>query len=99
MPNRILAYERIAAIASVPHWTAEHATEMLTRAFAFDNKDTRNRFVADVEAVADAIGHGFQHVFDGNVVRITLTTPEVGGLSELDVDLAQAIDSLFEDKC
>lgn len=96
--NRILAYERIAAVASVPDWTGDHAAEALVRKVGFKDKETRNRFIADVQSLAAGIGHSFQHFFEGNAVRISLTTAEVGGLSELDVELAQAIDNLIEEK-
>lgn len=98
MSNRILAYERIAAVASVPDWTGDHAAEAFVRTIAFEDLETRNRFVADVQNLATEIGHSFQHAFEGNAVTISLTTAEVGGLSELDVELAQAIDSLIEEK-
>jgi 4a-hydroxytetrahydrobiopterin dehydratase len=96
MPNRILAYERIAALASIPHWQASDHREAVQRSFEFADFSTAIEFVNQVARIAAEMQHYPEWSNHKNRVDITLTTPEVGGLSELDMDMAQAIDELLE---
>lgn len=98
MPNRILCYERIAALASVPNWKAHQASETLYRDFQFANKDTADHFLEQVRLLEKDLAHPVHKIIHEDAsITVTLLTSEVNGLSELDMELAQSIDELTLD--
>lgn len=50
--------------------------------------------VGKIAALADKQQHYPKVVLSANEVEVTLDTPEVGGITEMDVDLAKAIDEV-----
>jgi|GEM_PF-3873251 len=96
MPNRILCYERIAALASVPDWKAHQASETIYREFQFADKDTADHFIEQVRLLEKGLKHPAHKISQEDArVSITLMTSAVGGLSEMDMEMAQAIDDLL----
>ena len=78
--------------ADVPSWQVEDGA--LAREFAFADFITAFGFMAQVALLAEALDHHPEWSNAYGRVRISLTTHDVGGLSELDFALARRIDAL-----
>ncbi|MGD0171096.1 MAG: 4a-hydroxytetrahydrobiopterin dehydratase [Halobacteriota archaeon] len=78
----------------VSKWKLEDATK-LTRSFRFNNFIESMRFINDVAQLAEAEGHHPDIFVSYSYVRISLTTHNIGGLSENDFIMAAKIDEIF----
>ena len=76
-----------------PHWTV--VDTRLTRRFTFSDFVEAFGFMSRVALLAEARNHhpNWSNVY--NRVSIELTTHDLGGLSDLDAELAAAIDALL----
>ncbi|MCS6808911.1 MAG: 4a-hydroxytetrahydrobiopterin dehydratase [Bacteroidota bacterium] len=80
-------------LSSVPHW--EHVGASLQRTFTFPTFLHAMGFVNAVAIAAEAADHHPDiAIFGWNKVRLTLSTHDRGGLTELDFALASKIDTL-----
>ena len=77
---------------SLPHWQVE--TDRLKRDWRFKDFSEAFAFMTRVALLAEAMQHhpNWSNVY--NRVSIELTTHDLGGLSDLDVQLARSIDAL-----
>ena len=73
-----------------PGWSLKGDT--LVKEFEFKSFRDTIVFVNRIASLADESGHRPAIDIRGEVVRLSLSTPEVGGVSQLDLDLAQRID-------
>jgi len=80
--------------ADVPHWRVEG--EALRRELVFGDFVEAFGFMTKVALLAEAMNHhpDWSNVY--KTVRISLSTHDVGGLSELDFQLAEKIDDLVQ---
>ena len=77
----------------LPTWTQQGQT--LQRTLMFRDFVEAFGFMSRVALLAEQRNHHPDWCNVYNRVSITLTTHDLGGLSDLDVDLAQAIDALL----
>jgi predicted PurR-regulated permease PerM/pterin-4a-carbinolamine dehydratase len=92
-----LSPEEIGPLASqVPNWTRKDQT--IEREFQFEDFDEAMDFVDDVADVAAEENHHPDIFISYNLVRLTLSTHKVGGLSRNDFILAAKIDELIGDE-
>jgi 4a-hydroxytetrahydrobiopterin dehydratase len=77
----------------LPDWRVENGK--LHREFRFADFNAAFGFMARVALVAETLGHHPEWSNVWNKVTIDLTTHDVGGLSDLDVSLAQRINQLL----
>jgi len=68
--------------------------KQIVREFSFDDYKSTVEFVNKVARLAEAENHHPDICFSYRKVKITLSTHEVGGLSEKDFIMANKIDSL-----
>jgi 4a-hydroxytetrahydrobiopterin dehydratase len=81
----------------MPGYTAEkwaHSSQKLERSFKFRSFREAFAFMTAVALAAEAMNHHPDWFNAYNVVRITLTTHDAGGVTEKDELLAKAIDEL-----
>ena len=78
--------------AELPGWRLENGK--LQRDLRFADFSAAFGFMARVALAAEALGHHPEWSNVWNRVSIALTTHDTGGLSNLDVQLAQRIDQL-----
>ena len=95
MGSRLAGGARAALVASLPLWklTTVRGCDALTRDVRFADFSAAWGFMSRVALAAEAANH---HPEWSNVysrVSITLTTHDVGGLSDKDGALAQVIDA------
>jgi len=94
MPLERLSGQKVAELtASVPEWTL--GEDLISREFELADFLGSMAFVNNVAALAEASDHHPDIHIYYNHVRLDLSTHAVGGLSEKDFALAQAVDGLI----
>ena len=73
-----------------PGWKTKRDT--LVKEFQFKSFRDTIVFVNRIASLADETGHRPDIDIRNEKVRLTLTTPEAGGVTQKDLDLAQRID-------
>ena len=88
--------EREDALDGLPDWDHDEARDAITRSFTFADFSEAFGFMARVALLAEKADHHPEWSNVYNRVEILLTTHDAGGLSERDIEMAQAIDALVE---
>ena len=93
MPSLLSADQRQTLPATLPHWTSPE--QSISRELMFNDFNEAFGFMSRVALLAEGRNHhpNWSNVY--NRVSITLSTHDLGGLSDLDVELAAAIDQLL----
>lgn len=86
--------EHASALASLPSWTYDPGRDALTRELSFKGFNEAFGFMARVALRAESLNHHPEWTNVYNRVTVTLTTHDVGGLTDLDVRLARFIDHI-----
>ena len=83
----------------IPEWAYEsdaegfaQGAESITRTYEFVDVPTAFTFAAKLVAISERHGHYPEFNVDGRNVFVRLTTPEAGGLTDMDVDMAVLFD-------
>jgi len=93
MADLIPDAERIAALAQMP-WTYDEAGKAISRSFKFANFSEAFGFMARAALVAEKMDHHPEWSNVYKTVEVTLSTHDAGGVTELDVKLAEAMDRI-----
>ena len=93
MPSLLSADQRQMLPVTLPHWTIHE--QSISRELVFNDFNEAFGFISRVALLAEGRNHhpNWSNVY--NRVSITLSTHDLGGLSDLDVELAAAIDQLM----
>ncbi|MTH98216.1 4a-hydroxytetrahydrobiopterin dehydratase [Roseibium sp. RKSG952] len=94
MADRLRPEERAAAMQSLSGWNMAEGREAITKEFRFRNFVEAFGFMTRAAMVAEKMNH---HPEWSNVYRtvdVTLTTHDAGGLTILDMKLANEMDRL-----
>ncbi len=83
---------RDAAMAGLPDWTYDAQAQGIRRSFKFADFAAAFGFMTRIAILAEKADHHPEWFNVYNRVDILLTTHDVGGLSQRDIDLATAID-------
>jgi len=75
----------------------EQIGKTIERLFEFDDFNTAMDFVNGVAEVAEENDHHPDIDIRFNKVRVSLTTHSKGGITDLDLDLAEKIDTLVDE--
>lgn len=94
MVEKLSGPKREAALADLPGWTLVEGRDAITRTIKFADFSAAFGFMARVALAAEKLDHHPEWSNVWNRVEITLSTHDVGGLTELDVKLAKIIDGL-----
>ncbi len=92
MTSRLSGDEAHERLAGVPGWELEG--EALVRTFTFDDFARAFGFMASAAVVAEKMNHHPEWSNVYNRVTVRLSTHDVGGLSELDFQLAARMSDL-----
>lgn len=90
--RRLSQWEINAHLPLIKGWT--HKGPQLTRTFTFRNFAAAAKFVGKMVKPAEKLGHHPDVNLQYKRVVVTLTTHELGGVSELDVELARHINKI-----
>ena len=82
------------ALSELDGWTRAEGREAIYKKFKFVDFRHAFTFMEDVAVEADEMSHHPEWLNVYNRVEVTLTTHDVGGLSELDFDLAAIMDEI-----
>jgi 4a-hydroxytetrahydrobiopterin dehydratase len=94
MASKLTDEDRREALAGLAGWTETQGRDAITKRFQFRNFSEAWGFMSRVALVAEAMDH---HPEWSNVYRtvdVTLSTHDAGGLTELDIRLARAMDEI-----
>lgn len=92
MSNKLTAAERTEALARLPAWTLIDGREAITRSLRFKDFNAAFGFMTQVAMQAEKMDHHPEWSNVYNRVVITLSTHDAGGLTALDIALADFID-------
>ena len=81
--------------AAHPHWKADRNKAALTAEFKLPGFAAAMGFMMEIAVYADKMNHHPEWSNVYNNVTITLTTHDAGGLTDLDLQLAEKIDVIF----
>lgn len=94
MANKLTDEQRAALGSSVPGWTPALDKDAIRREFKFADFSEAWGFMTRVALLAEKMDHHPDWSNVWNTVRVELSTHDVGGLSDRDIRLAQAINRL-----
>src|SRR3546814_9051528 len=98
MVEQLSEAERAEALDGLSDWDYDEARDAITRAFVFADFSEAFAFMSRVALLAEKADHHPEWSNVYNRVEILLTTHDAGGLSERDIEMADAIDGLEEDR-
>lgn len=96
MADKLSAEDRAAALPVLASagWAHDKARDAITRTFKFKNFVEAWRWMSAIALVAEKMDHHPEWFNVYGEVRVTLTTHDCNGLSELDLKLARKMDAL-----
>ena len=83
-----------AFVLAHPQWGKDRSNTALTAEFRFADFAAAMGFMSEIAIHADKLNHHPEWSNVYNRVTITLTTHDTGGLTELDMKLAEVIDRI-----
>jgi 4a-hydroxytetrahydrobiopterin dehydratase len=95
-PAKLSPETRAAALAALgaSGWSLVEGRDALQKNFRFKDFSAAWGFMSRAALVAEKLDHHPEWTNVWNKVSVTLTTHDAGGLTELDVQLAEAMDAL-----
>lgn len=94
MPSPLDDAAREAALATLSGWTYDGAAKAIRRQFRFKDFSEAFAFMTRVALAAEKAGHHPDWSNGYNRVEIALSTHDAGGLTQRDIALAAAIDTI-----
>ncbi|MGC6472382.1 MAG: 4a-hydroxytetrahydrobiopterin dehydratase [Parvibaculales bacterium] len=88
MGDKFTNSERLAAMKKLPGWTKVRGKEAIQKTFTFTSFSAAFAWMTKIALRAEQLNHHPEWFNVYNSVTVTLTTHDVGGLSQLDVDMA-----------
>ncbi len=85
---------RTSALAKLNGWSDVSGRDAITKKFIFKNFNEAFGFMSRVALVAEKMDHHPEWSNVYKTVDVTLSTHDAGGLTELDVKLAEAMDKI-----
>lgn len=95
MIQKLTGNAQDAAIATLDGWTVRPDRDAITRTFMFADFNAAFGFMTRAALIAEKMNHHPEWFNVWNKVEVTLTTHEAGGLSHLDIALADALNKLL----
>ena len=94
MAARLGHEARKAALAGLAGWSEAQGRDAITRKFVFADFNAAFGFMTRAALVAEKMDHHPEWFNVYKTVEVTLATHDAGGVTELDVKLAQAMDRI-----
>ena len=94
MPERLTDKEINKALEGLQGWARVENRSAISKSFKFKNFSQCWAFMSRIALLAEKMDHHPEWFNVYNRVEVTLTTHDVGGLSELDFDLAAIMDEI-----
>jgi 4a-hydroxytetrahydrobiopterin dehydratase len=94
MAQKLDAAARQALAARLPGWRMVDGRDAIQKTFKFKDFNEAFGFMARAALVAEKMDHHPEWTNVWNRVEVTLSTHSAGGLTELDLKLAEAMDRI-----
>ena len=94
MAEKLADEERRKALAELEGWTTVDDRDAITKTFSFRDFNEAFGFMSRVALVAEKMNHHPEWFNVYRTVEVTLSTHDAGGLTELDVQLASAMNRI-----
>jgi 4a-hydroxytetrahydrobiopterin dehydratase len=94
MAQKLAADSRKSALARLSGWSDVRGRDAITKTFTFRNFNEAFGFITRAALIAEKMDHHPEWSNVYKTVTVTLSTHDAGGLSELDVKLAEAMDKI-----
>lgn len=93
-PQKLTAEARNAALAKLSGWTEVSGRDAIARRFVFKDFNAAFGFMTRAALVAEKMDHHPEWFNVYKTVEVTLSTHDAGGVTELDIKLAEAMDRI-----
>jgi len=94
MANKLSGDARKAALGKLSGWSEVPGRDAITRKFVFKDFNQAFGFMTRAALVAEKMDHHPEWFNVYKNVEVTLSTHDAGGVTDLDVNLAEAMDKL-----
>ena len=94
MPHKLDEAARKSLAARLPGWRLAEGRDAIQKTFKFKDFSEAFGFMARAALVAEKMDHHPEWSNVWNRVEVTLATHSAGGLTDLDVKLAEAMDRI-----
>jgi 4a-hydroxytetrahydrobiopterin dehydratase len=92
--EKLTGIKRTQAFSRLPAWKEVAGRDAIARKFVFKDFNEAFGFMARVALVAEQMNHHPEWSNVWRTVEVTLSTHDAGGLTELDIRLAEAMDKI-----
>jgi 4a-hydroxytetrahydrobiopterin dehydratase len=92
MAQKLTAEARKDTLAKLSGWTEVRGRDALTKTFVFADFNAAFGFMTRAALVAEKMDHHPEWSNVYKTVNVTLSTHDAGGVTELDIKLAEAMD-------
>jgi 4a-hydroxytetrahydrobiopterin dehydratase len=94
MTDKLNADARKAALAKLAGWSEVAGRDAISKKYVFKDFNEAFGFMTRAALVAEKMDHHPEWFNVYKTVQVTLSTHDAGGVTELDVKLAQAMDKI-----
>ena len=94
MTQKLAGAERKSALGELAGWTEVAGRDAITKKFVFKDFNEAFGFMSRAALVAEKMDHHPEWFNVYKTVEVTLSTHDAGGVTDLDVKLAQAMDKI-----
>ena len=94
MAQKLTGDARKTALGKLKLWSEVSGRDAITRKFTFKNFREAFAFMTKVAEIAEQMNHHPEWTNVYQTVEVTLSTHDAGGLTDLDVKMAEAMDKL-----
>jgi 4a-hydroxytetrahydrobiopterin dehydratase len=94
MANKLAAGERTGALGGLSGWSDVPGRDAIAKTFTFKNFNEAFGFMTRAALVAEKMDHHPEWSNVYKTVNVTLSTHDAGGVTELDIKLAEAMDKI-----
>ena len=94
MAQKLEGAARTAAVSKLSGWSDVKDRDAISKRFQFKDFKEAFGFMANAALVAERLDHHPEWFNVYNKVDVTLSTHDAGGLTDLDITLAEAMDRL-----
>jgi len=94
MAEKLTGSARAAAFAELDGWSEVAGRDAITRTFMFADFNAAFGFMARAALIAEKLDHHPEWFNVYKTVAVTLATHDAGGVTELDIKLAEAMEQI-----
>jgi 4a-hydroxytetrahydrobiopterin dehydratase len=94
MPEKLSADARKTALAKLAGWSDAQGREAIAKKFIFKDFNEAFGFMTRAALIAEKLDHHPEWFNVYKTVEVTLSTHDAGGVTELDIKLAEAMNRL-----